>query len=120
MGVLSVFWVIFALVPQCVPDGPLRACVPGTDAGHVVRPLGRGQCVRHVTMAPIEWECRHHRDTEKASGEAVRAGGVSVAVESPATEKVLLSHEFDMRLSNYNQHKYHGEFEILLVVLSGC
>ena len=40
-----------ALLPQCVPDGPLRACVPGTDAGHVVRPLGRGQCVRHVTMA---------------------------------------------------------------------
>ena len=40
-----------ALVPQCVPDSPLRACVPGADAGHVVRPLRWGQCVRHVTMA---------------------------------------------------------------------
>lgn len=40
-----------ALVPKCVPDGPLRACVPGTDAGHVVRPLGWGHSVRHVTMA---------------------------------------------------------------------
>lgn len=37
-----------ALVPQCVPDGPLRGGVPGTDAGHVVRPLGWCQCVRHV------------------------------------------------------------------------
>ena len=61
---------------------------------------------------------QHHRDAEEAPGEAVRAGGVAVAVESPATEKVLLSHEFDMRLSNYNQHKYHGEFEGLPVVLS--
>ena len=40
-----------AFVPQCVPDSPLRGCVPGTDAGHVVRPLGRGQNVRHITMA---------------------------------------------------------------------
>ena len=45
--------VAVAFVPQCVPDCPLRACVPGTDAGHVVRPLGMGQCVRHVTMASV-------------------------------------------------------------------
>lgn len=31
-----------ALAPQCIPDGPLRSCVPGTDAGHVVGPLGGG------------------------------------------------------------------------------
>ena len=40
-----------AFVPKCVPDGPLRGGVPGTDAGHVVRPLGWGHNVRHVTMA---------------------------------------------------------------------
>lgn len=38
-----------ALVPQCVPDGPLWACVPGTDAGHVVGTL-RGSC--HFTIKP--------------------------------------------------------------------
>lgn len=32
--------VAVAFVPQCVPDCPLRGCVPGTDAGHVVGPLG--------------------------------------------------------------------------------
>ena len=37
--------------PQFAPDGPLRGGVPGTDAGHVVRPLGGGHSVRHVTMA---------------------------------------------------------------------
>lgn len=40
-----------ALVPQCVPDGPLRGGVLGTDAGHVVRPLGWGHSVRHVPLS---------------------------------------------------------------------
>ena len=50
-----------ALFPQCVPDGPLRGCVPGTNAGHVVGPLGRGHSVRHFTMAsiPLTSRCCH-------------------------------------------------------------
>lgn len=37
--------VAVALVPQCVPDSPLRGCVPGTDAGHVIRALRGGHSV---------------------------------------------------------------------------
>lgn len=40
-----------ALVPQCVPDGPLRACIFGVDLRHYLVSLLWGHSVRHVTMA---------------------------------------------------------------------
>ena len=40
-----------ALVPQCVPDSPLRTGVLGVDLRHYLVSLLWGHSVRHVTMA---------------------------------------------------------------------
>ena len=40
-----------AFVPQCVPDGPLRAGILGVDLRHYLVSLLWGHSVRHVTMA---------------------------------------------------------------------
>lgn len=46
------------LVPQCVPDCPLRTGVLGVDLRHYLVSLLWGHSVRHVTMALIQRDCR--------------------------------------------------------------